>query len=230
MVKKRGAPSKYFVYKHTSPSGKVYIGITSQTKPEYRWGKNGNRYNNNEHFYRAIQKYGWGNIKHEILCEGLNKEEACKKEIELITKYKSNNAELGYNICSGGEINIFSEETRKKLSKSHKGLLKGKPSYRKGIPLSEEHKQKISMSNKGKSRSKGKKLSEETIEKIKLNQPNSRSVIQLDKNKNIVAKFNSLAEAERETNIGRRMIQRVCEHKRNITHGYLWEYEKEGVS
>lgn len=26
----------YTVYKHTSPSGKVYIGITCR-KPEYRW-------------------------------------------------------------------------------------------------------------------------------------------------------------------------------------------------
>lgn len=26
----------YTVYKHTSPSGKCYIGITL-TKPEYRW-------------------------------------------------------------------------------------------------------------------------------------------------------------------------------------------------
>lgn len=31
----------YVVYKHISPSGRVYIGITKQ-KPEYRWnhGKN----------------------------------------------------------------------------------------------------------------------------------------------------------------------------------------------
>lgn len=28
--------NSYTVYKHTSPSGKVYIGITKK-KPEYRW-------------------------------------------------------------------------------------------------------------------------------------------------------------------------------------------------
>ena len=28
----------YTVYKHISPSGKVYIGITKR-KPEYRWNK-----------------------------------------------------------------------------------------------------------------------------------------------------------------------------------------------
>ena len=33
---------KYTVYKHTSPSGKVYIGITCR-KPKYRWN-NGKGY------------------------------------------------------------------------------------------------------------------------------------------------------------------------------------------
>lgn len=36
----------YTVYKHTTPSGKVYIGITKQ-KPWQRWN-NGNGYKNNE--------------------------------------------------------------------------------------------------------------------------------------------------------------------------------------
>lgn len=38
----------YTVYKHTTPSGKVYVGITKQ-KPEQRWD-NGNGYKKNEHF------------------------------------------------------------------------------------------------------------------------------------------------------------------------------------
>ena len=73
---------RYFVYKHTSPSNKVYIGIT-QLNPEYRWN-NGKGYIKNQYFYRAIQKYGWDNFKHEILFSGLTKQEACNKEIELI--------------------------------------------------------------------------------------------------------------------------------------------------
>lgn len=40
----------YKVYKHTTPSKKVYIGITNQ-KPERRWGKNGRGYKDNDYFY-----------------------------------------------------------------------------------------------------------------------------------------------------------------------------------
>lgn len=67
----------WFVYKHTSPSNKVYIGITSQ-KPIYRWN-NGLGYNKQQYFWRAIQKYGWENFFHEILFEGLGEEEAKEK-------------------------------------------------------------------------------------------------------------------------------------------------------
>lgn len=109
--------NSYTVYKHISPTGKIYIGITS-SNPKLRWS-NGKGYIGNEYFTNAIQKYGWKNFKHEILFENLSKEEACKKEIELIVEYKSNNREFGYNICAGGEgTNGYhhTEETKKKLS------------------------------------------------------------------------------------------------------------------
>ena len=81
--------NKYIVYKHTTPRGKVYIGITGNTV-ERRW-QNGRNYKNNKHFTNAIKKYGWDNIKHEILFDNLTKEQAEEKEILLIKKYKSNN-------------------------------------------------------------------------------------------------------------------------------------------
>ena len=64
----------YSVYKHTCPSGKVYIGITMQ-KPEIRWNK-GLGYKKQDYFYKAILKYGWDNIKHEVLYKDLSKAEA----------------------------------------------------------------------------------------------------------------------------------------------------------
>lgn len=46
--------NNYIVYKHTSPSGKIYIGITSKV-PRKRWS-NGNGYLNNDYFTKAIKK------------------------------------------------------------------------------------------------------------------------------------------------------------------------------
>lgn len=148
--------SSYIVYKHTSPSNKVYIGITS-VKPELRW-RNGTGYPNNKYFSAAIQKYGWSNFKHEILFSNLTKEEACAKEIELIAFYKSNDEEFGYNILSGGNISRTNckhfEETKMKIRESLVGHTvtdetKRKMSEaKKGKTRSEEAKKKISENNK----------------------------------------------------------------------------------
>ena len=79
----------YTVYKHITPNGKIYIGITKRN-PLKRW-QNGRGYSTNKHFSRAIKKYGWNNIIHKILFSGLSEEEAKIKEIKLIAYYKSNN-------------------------------------------------------------------------------------------------------------------------------------------
>lgn len=103
----------YTVYKHTSPSGKVYIGMTSMN-PEKRWS-NGYGYRT-QVFYHAIKKYGWNNIKHEILFERLTKEEAEQKEIELIAYYKSNQKEHGYNVDNGGNcVGKISDSQKQKM-------------------------------------------------------------------------------------------------------------------
>ena len=162
---------KYTVYKHTAPNGKVYIGITKQ-KPNKRWGKDGNGYKT-QTFYRAIKKYGWENISHEITGTGYAKDQACTLEKEFIKKFDTINPLKGYNKTTGGEITEFSEETRKKMSESHKGVKLSKEHIlkrtlsQKGLKRSEETKKRLSKSLKGKpSIWKGKHLPEETRRKI----------------------------------------------------------------
>ena len=134
---------KWCVYKHTSPNGKVYIGITSQ-KPEHRWGKDGNGYKTQQHFWNAIQKYGWTNFKHEIIVSELSEEEAYKKEIELIEFYNSINQEYGYNCSVGGEKSAY------------------------GVVVSEEYKQKCRQRVLGENNPfYGKRHTNESKEKIK---------------------------------------------------------------
>lgn len=135
--------NNYCVYKHTTPNGKAYIGITS-INPLRRW-KNGQGYNRQERFFRAIIKYGWENIKHEILFAGLSKEEAEAKEIELIALYKTNKPDYGYNIANGGHcVGQHAEETLKKISEANKGVKN--PNY--GKHPTEETRKKIGEAQK----------------------------------------------------------------------------------
>ena len=124
---------------------------------------------------KAFEKYGLGNFSKKVIAICETKENANILEKIFIKLYR----EVGkaeYNISNGGdggnqgdECNKriskslmghpVSEETRNKISESHKGRV----GSCKGKHLSEEHKRKISESHKGK---KHKPLSEETRKKI----------------------------------------------------------------
>ena len=94
---------KYFVYKHTVPNGKVYIGVTCCATAELRWF-DGLGYAKNIPFYEDIRKYGWNNILHEIIYKNLLPEAAKAAEIELIKQYNSTDFQYGYNRDDGGRI------------------------------------------------------------------------------------------------------------------------------
>lgn len=97
--------NNFIVYRHISPSGKSYIGITHQ-KPEHRW-RNGEGYKNNIAFYNAIMKYGWNNFQHIIIVQNLSQDEASNLEKKLIQQYKTQDKNYGYNIKSGGLDNTL---------------------------------------------------------------------------------------------------------------------------
>lgn len=117
----------YCVYKHTCPKGKVYIGITKR-KPQRRW-KGGRGYESNRYFFRAIQKYGWDNFKHEILETNLTQAEASERERYFIKLYNSTDPECGYNIEAGGLAGSaqFTEAMRKTYSERGKRVTEERP-------------------------------------------------------------------------------------------------------
>lgn len=111
----------YYVYIHTTPNGKRYVGLT-HFQPGKRW-RNGKNYKSSRYFYNAIQKYGWENIKHEVLYSGLTWNEASKEEKRLIALYKTNDANYGYNCTSGGEDGFHHDKkTIYKISESSKRM------------------------------------------------------------------------------------------------------------
>lgn len=159
----------YKVYMHITPNGKKYIGITCQDL-QIRW-RNGEGYAKCPLFYKAVLKYGWENLKHEILFTGLTKAEAEQKEIELIKQYKSNNRNYGYNIENGGNcVGKHSQETIEKIKQSNIGKNKGNTVWL-GRRHSQETKLKLSEIAKLRTGSKnpfyGKRHTEETKEKLR---------------------------------------------------------------
>ncbi len=228
----------YTVYKHTTPNQKIYIGITNQN-PERRW-RNG--YKHNAHFTAAIEKYGWDNIKHEILFTGLTKEEAEQKEIELIAFYKSNKRSFGYNITAGGHYQgMLPEETKKKISKSHIGMqydevfrkkqseLKLGNKNRLGQKQSEECKKKISEKNKGKYAG-DKNYFHSHIFSGKDNH-NSKAVARYDLSGNLIdIKESANLYAIEMRLINASHISDVCKGRRKTAYGYVWKYVEKEVS
>jgi len=103
----------YCVYKHTSPSGKAYIGQTNNYKRRESEHRNHSRVECRS-FQNAIKKYGWDNFKHEILKENLNLEEANYWEIKLINDLKTFSPN-GYNLKGGGNGVSHSQETIQKM-------------------------------------------------------------------------------------------------------------------
>ena len=168
-------------YMKNEVTNKRYIGQTTKTVNE-RLSKHfteAKYKGNNTHLNNSIRKYGRENFTiHEFHTIYNQKQWALDGlETHYIAKYHTQDPMYGYNIAPGGKGGKHAPETLEKIKQSNikaKAHLKGKPiseQHRKNISKglmnhvhSEETKQKMAQSHKGK------KLSEETKEKLsKLN-------------------------------------------------------------
>lgn len=227
--------NSYTVYKHTSPGGKVYIGITGRSVSR-RW-HGGTAYRNNAHFYAAIKKYGWANFKHDILAEGLTRDEACAMEIRLIAEYNSTDPNKGYNLSRGGDKTTLgytmSPETRQRISQALIGKCKGRPHTK-------EHTERI------RAALQGHRCSEETREKLrqalgdrlqteeararqKENTPKGSDhhratrVICLDTG----VVYSTIKDAAEAYGLGRSAVSACCRGLQQTAGGKRWQYLKE---
>jgi group I intron endonuclease len=213
---------RFLVYKITCiPTSQIYIGVTS-SQAHRRF---------HSHFYNAqnlhkkgkivskfqseLLKYGKDYFKCSILEENLSKIDALKKEIFYIEQYNSNLCGLNSN-SGGGGCPTHNDETKKKMSKS-----------RRGIPRPQEVIEKLRIANIGR------KFSAETRKKIG------------DASRGRVASAET-REKLRKANTGRKIIlceeskekircaaryKRTEEHKNNLRninkgnkyHSYTWK-------
>lgn len=200
----------FTVYRHTSPSGKVYIGITCQDVRN-RW-QNGKTYKDSTHFKRAIRKYGWKNIKHEVLFNNLPKQRAIDLEISLIRHYKG--LGISYNVTNGGEgTNGFhhSKESRQKMSE----IMKERCQTEYGKFLC----------SKGGKTNKGKKYNRKSG--FSKGYYHMRKVLQLTMTGNLVNMYISVRDVCRNTDFSYNCLCQALRGKRErLYKGYIWKYEE----
>lgn len=232
----------YCVYCHTSPSGRKYVGISCD--PKKRWNK-GQGYSKNYIFYRAIKKYGWDSIKHEILFDGLTLEEAKTIEANLISDWRLTDRQFGYNLSS--KKDGLCEESRKLMSLSRLGN-----NYCVGRVLSEETREKISESLKQyysvpenrerlhrphtegtKEKLRNRIFSEETRKKMRANHydcsgaknPSAKAIRQLSMSGELIKEYEYAKLAASEYGLDLSLIIRCCRGKAKSCGGYRWEYK-----
>ena len=233
---------KGFIYKITSPTGRIYVGKTinlSSRKSSYR------NNNNKEQriIYNSINKYGWDNHVFEVIDEApinlLSEFEI--KHIENLKSYHHENPN-GMNLTKGGDGALGrkdSKETKLKRTQHHIGR-----------KCSEETKKLMSLAKKGKpSNRKGKKLSKETIEKIRLSSIgikqskktiNKRLNTKLDNmlikkgpilqinpvNNEVIKEWEILpAELSNKLNIENSSLLKALKGKYKTSGGYIWKYK-----
>jgi hypothetical protein len=106
---------------------------------------------------------------------------------------------------------LTSEETKNKISQSSKGISrnKGRISPNKGKIMSDNQKQKISLSQIG---------------KIKLNSGGNKPIKQYTLDGHFIADYISLSEAYRVTKVPQTGISLCCNNKRISSGGFKWSF------
>lgn len=200
------------IYEHVTPSGKIYVGITS-LKPETRW-ENGSGYPRCKVFYKAIQKYGWENIEHRIIATGLGEMTAKNMEKDFIAFNKAKG--ISYNITDGGDgaLGRPCSELRKEMTRN---IWKGKKiprdvveksaSKRRGLKFSKEHREKIGIGKLG-------------------NGNGNKAVLEIKDGK-IINEYKSCVEAAHFLGVPPNSISRCCRRETKTCKKRIFIYKKD---
>ena len=110
---------KGIVYKATSPSNKIYIGITiTNLKERQRTHLRDTKKGSKLPFHNAIRKYGIENLVWEIIDNENDFQKLKKLEIKYIEEFNSFNK--GYNRTLGGEGTFGLKHTKEQIENNSK--------------------------------------------------------------------------------------------------------------
>ena len=232
------------IYKITSPSGKVYIGQTTNFTKRKSYYKNGAK-PYQVRIHNSLQKYGYD--AHSIVLieqcsvDNLNERERYWQDFYDVIGENGLNCRLTETKDKSGFI---SEESKAKMSEARqKRILTDKEKYRlKSLFLGRKHteqtKRKMSESAKGKKftaehiaklpqNQKGKfrpKASESTKIKQSLNSGKSKVVYQYTMNGMFIDEYRNVSEAQR--CLGIKNISSAALGKIPSSGGFKWRYDK----
>lgn len=199
-------------YLYTFPNGKHYCGITRNSIEERA---HSSKFYQGQRVGFAIAKYGWENIKKEVIFTSEDEKAVTQKEIDTIAQLDLLNPAKGYNVSPGG--NYQTPEVRQQISQTIKDLW-NQPEYREHMigaakqrHHSEDTKQRMSETWKTKFQEHP-ELCKERSEKLKLAYQNGNREEAIKKSKEakrqpvakyaddgtVVAVFPSAIEAYRE--------------------------------
>lgn len=218
---------KGIIYRYTSPSGKHYIGKTTNPKVRKR-----------EHlcnskvlvtkFYSAIKKYGFESFEYEVLFEStllpidelntlLNEKE--KHFIQMFNSFNN-----GYNLTLGGDGQVgfkhksetieFYKKTRKNPPKEQRDKMSITATNRR---LSIETKEKIRLGNIGKGMS--------DTNKQLVSQQKSKPIIQYDLKGNFIKEWKSATEAAKTLGLNNKAISKVCKRNKGTVYENIWKFK-----
>jgi group I intron endonuclease len=237
------------IYKITNPKGEIYIGLSKDI--EKRWKQYKNRVgDSNKQLQESLRYFKYDTHFFEIkelieysilLTEEENDKILREKERYWIDFYNSNKNGLNGN-RGGCGVGSHTSESKQKISSA----LKGKPKpddfgeKRSKEFYTDEWKQKISQSNKGRispnkgkiGYNKGKIMTDDQKQKISLSllgkkKPNAggnKPIQQYTTSGQFIAEYKSVSEAHRLTNVSQAGISLCCNNKRMSSGGFKWKF------
>ncbi|MCM1232644.1 MAG: hypothetical protein NC489_21165 [Ruminococcus flavefaciens] len=213
---------------------KYYVGITSQSVKK-RWS-GGNGYVSNQYFYKAIKKYKWENIIHEIIAKNLTMNEACDMERTLIRYLNSNNNKYGYNLTSGGDTHLHrsfkgKDNPQSKLiyqfDKDFNFIAKY-PSSVEADKITNSHSSEAALENfssGGFYWARENNIYLDTDGNIHMKNPpvliRRKEIFQFDSDFKYINRYDSTQDAQRQTNVFHTTISGASK-RRMKSHGFYW--------
>ena len=211
---------KHLVYKVTNQeTGKAYIGVTTRTMEERKADHIKKASNGmGSYFQSAIATFGPAAFQFEQIDTATSSNELAEKEKKYILQYDSK--ENGYNSDSGGGFKktVYQFDLDGNLVASFDGL--------KEIESTLGHdKRRISNASITATVWKGSYWSYSQNNTFKPTMDSrKKKVFQYSLDGEILAQYNSVAEASRETGISKTCISRCCRNEREQSGGFIWNY------